>query len=157
VSGGWLTFCVLLSVHFGRNMSDHLELQLERRKIKPTAMRLLVLDFFKRNDHAISLKDLENGLESTDRVTLFRTLKTFEEHKVIHSIDDGSGAMKYAICGDACECDYPRDAHVHFHCRICNETQCLPKVKVPPLALPVNFVPEEANVVVKGICARCKV
>jgi Fur family ferric uptake transcriptional regulator len=138
-----------------KDMNVELEQQLERRKIKPTAMRLLVLRFLRKNDHAISLKDLENGLESTDRVTLFRTLKTFEEHKIIHSIDDGSGAIKYAICNDTCECDYPQDAHVHFHCKVCNETQCLPKVKVPPITLPEAFLPQEANVVVKGVCARC--
>ncbi len=133
----------------------NLEQQLEKRKIKPTAMRLLVLDFIAKNSHAVSLKDLENGLESTDRVTLFRSLKTFEEHKIIHSIDDGTGAVKYAMCGDTCECDYPQDIHVHFYCKICNETQCLPKVKVPAIGLPDGFSPQEANVVVKGVCDKC--
>lgn len=135
----------------------HIEQHLERRKIKPTAMRLLVLDFIMRHKHAVSLKDLENGLESTDRVTLFRTLKTFEEHKIIHSIDDGSGSVKYAICNDTCECDYPQDVHIHFHCKVCNETQCLPKIKVPAMSLPAGFAPEEANVVVKGVCNKCSV
>lgn len=134
-----------------------IEQHLERRKIKPTAMRLLVLDFIMKHKHAVSLKDLETGLESTDRVTLFRTLRTFEEHKIIHSIDDGSGSVKYAICNDTCECDYPQDVHVHFHCKICNETQCLPKVKVPAMNLPAGFAPEEANVVVKGVCSNCSV
>jgi Fur family ferric uptake transcriptional regulator len=138
-------------------MNKELEQKLEHRKIKPTAMRLLVLEFFQKQDHAISLKDLENGLESTDRVTLFRTLKTFEEHKIIHTIDDGGGSLKYAVCNDACECGYPQDIHVHFFCKICNETQCLPKVKIPPINLPGNFSPEEANVVVKGVCGKCTV
>ena len=79
-------------------MKKELEDQLLKRNIKATAMRLLVLDFISRNPSAISLKDLEGGLESTDRVTLFRTLKTFEEHKIIHSIDDGSCSLKYALC-----------------------------------------------------------
>lgn len=138
-------------------MDLELEHKLEHRKIKPTAMRLVVLDFFRKQDHAISLKDLENGLESTDRVTLFRTLKTFEEHKIIHTIDDGSGSLKYAICNDSCECGYPQDIHVHFFCKVCNETQCLPKVKVPPMTLPQGFAPQEANVVVKGVCGKCTV
>lgn len=138
-------------------MDTHLERLLERRKIKPTAMRLLVLEFLLKNDHALSLKDLEAGLESTDRVTLFRTLKTFEEHKIIHSIDDGTGSVKYAICNDSCECDYPQDVHIHFYCKVCNETQCLPKVKVPPMSLPEGFAPQEANVVVKGVCGKCTV
>ena len=136
-------------------MSNHLVNLLERRKIKPTAMRLLVLEFLLKNDHALSLKDLEAGMESTDRVTLFRTLKTFEEHKIIHSIDDGTGSVKYAICNDSCECDYPQDIHIHFYCKVCNETQCLPKVKVPPMSLPNGFAAQEANVVIKGVCGKC--
>lgn len=134
---------------------EELARQLERRKIKPTAMRIVVLDFITKNSHAVSLKDLEVGLESTDRVTLFRTLKTFQDHKIIHSIDDGTGSIKYAMCTDTCECGYPQDIHVHFHCKICNETQCLPKVKVPAINIPGNYSPEEANVVVKGICNKC--
>jgi len=139
------------------NMNKELEAQLLKRKIKPTAMRLLVLEFISTHRNAISLKDLEAGLESTDRVTLFRTLKTFEEHKIIHSIDDGSGSVKYALCPEACECDYPQDIHVHFFCKICNETLCMPKVKIPPVGLPSNFSPEEANVVIKGVCDKCTV
>lgn len=136
-------------------MEKNLEHQLVQRKIKPTAMRLVVLDFLMKNNHAVSLKELESALESTDRVTLFRTLKTFVDHKIIHSIDDGSGSVKYAICNDSCECDYPQDIHVHFYCKVCNETQCLPKVNVPSINLPGDYSPEEANVVVKGICNKC--
>lgn len=132
-----------------------LEHQLQHRNIKPTAMRLLVLGYFRAQQHAITLKDLENNLEHTDRITLFRTLKTFEDHKVIHSIDDGSGSIKYAVCPDACECDYPQDIHVHFSCKVCGETQCLPKVTIPAIQLPGKFSAQEANVVVKGICEKC--
>src|SRR5690349_6482619 len=138
-------------------MNNELELQLLKRKIKPTAMRLVVFDFISRSRGALSLKDLEQGLESTDKVTLFRTLKTFEEHKIVHSIDDGSGSVKYALCADTCECDYPQDIHVHFVCKVCNQTLCLPRVKVPAIELPANFSPQEANVVVKGVCDQCTV
>lgn len=138
-------------------MNTDPEQLLLRRKIKPTAMRLIVLKFLMQHKHAVSLKDLEAHLESTDRVTLFRTLKTFEVHKVIHSINDGSGAVKYGLCLDNCECDYPQDVHIHFHCKVCNETKCLHKVKVPAINLPESFSAEEANVVIKGICDTCSV
>jgi Fur family ferric uptake transcriptional regulator len=131
------------------------EQQLEKRKIKPTAMRIVVLDFLLKNKRTVSLKDLETGLESTDRVTLFRTLKTFEDHKIVHSIDDGTGSIKYAVCDDTCDCGYPQDIHVHFHCKVCGETECLPKVKVPPISLPTGYAPQEANIVIKGICHQC--
>lgn len=131
------------------------EQHLEKRKIKPTAMRIVVLDFLIKNNRVVSLKDLEASLELTDRATLFRTLKTFEDHKIVHSIEDGTGSVKYALCGDSCDCGYPQDIHVHFHCKVCGETQCLPKVKVPAINLPVDYAPQEASIVVKGVCNRC--
>ncbi|MBT1705528.1 Fur family transcriptional regulator [Chryseosolibacter indicus] len=138
-------------------MNKELEARLTTKNIKPTAMRILVLDYLNRHASAVSLKDLEENLESTDRITLFRTLKTFEEHKIIHSIDDGSGSIKYALCAQTCECDYPQDLHVHFYCKVCFETKCLPKIKIPAINLPEHYAPEEANVVVKGICDGCMI
>src|SRR3546814_11933734 len=69
--------------------------------------------------------------------------------------DDGTGAPKYALCENDCNCDYQRDLHVHFHCYRCNETFCLPRYKIPEVLLPENFKATEANLVVKGTCARC--
>mgnify|MGYP000093944943 CR=1 FL=1 len=41
--------------------------------------------------------------------------KTSLENKLIHSIEDGSGMVKYAVCADGCNCD-PIDLHYHFYC-----------------------------------------
>ena len=71
---------------------------LKDRKIKPTAARLLVLRELMEIDKAVSLKDLEQILVHSDKSTIFRTLKTFEQQKLIHSIADGSGVTKYALC-----------------------------------------------------------
>ena len=72
------------------------ETKLENRNIKPTAMRELVLRVLSEQTTAISLADLEQAFEKADKVTLYRTIKTFEEKKLIHSIDDGSVSVKYA-------------------------------------------------------------
>ena len=64
--------------------------KLTSRNIKPTAMRELVLDILTEQTAAISLSDLEQSFHKSDKVTLYRTLKTFEENKLIHSIDDGT-------------------------------------------------------------------
>ena len=71
---------------------------LKDRKIKPTAVRLLVLRQLMEIDKAVSLKDLEQILVHSDKSTIFRTLKTFEQQRLIHSIADGSGVTKYALC-----------------------------------------------------------
>ena|SRR5690554_119496 len=128
---------------------------LNKRNIRPTVMRLLVMERLSNQGAAISLSELEKIFERSDRVTLYRTLKTFQEKGLVHSIDDGTGAPKYARCEDGCECDLERDLHVHFHCRVCTETFCLPKYKIPEINLPEKFQPEEANLVVKGVCAQC--
>ena len=136
-------------------MIKELEDKLKQKDIRPTAMRLLVLETLVVQKAAISLSDLEKTFEKSDRVTLFRTLKTFQENGLVHSIDDGTGAPKYALCAEGCNCDIERDLHVHFHCRVCSETFCLPKYKIPEIELPSMFKGEEANLVVKGICGKC--
>lgn len=127
---------------------------LAKRNIKPTAMRELVLEVLTKQKVAISLSELEQNFEKADRATLYRTLKTFEENKLIHSIDDGSGAVKYALCQESCECE-PEDLHVHFYCTNCQNTYCLNEVPVPAINLPKNFSLQGVSMVVNGTCADC--
>ena len=131
-----------------------LEQKLENKNIRPTAMRLLVLRQLVENGVAISLKDLEDRFEKADKVTLFRTLKTFEDKKLIHSIEDGTGSVKYALCEEGCECE-PQDQHVHFHCVQCGETYCLTQSKIPQTQIPSGFRASSASMVYKGTCANC--
>ncbi|MFC3197404.1 Fur family transcriptional regulator [Parapedobacter deserti] len=127
---------------------------LEARSVKPTAMRLLVLDTLIRQEAAVSLSDLEGRFDKVDKVTLYRTLKTFEQHKIIHSIDDGTGSAKYALCSEGCECS-PGDLHVHFHCQQCKRTFCLTDYAIPAVNLSEKFVLKEINMVLKGFCDAC--
>jgi Fur family transcriptional regulator, ferric uptake regulator len=128
---------------------------LTKKGITPTAMRLLVMDLLLKQTSAVSLTDIEILMGHVDRVTLYRTLKTFTEKGVVHSIEDGTGATKYALCNDICTPAEHHDVHVHFYCTTCKETFCLPNSKIPEVALPEKFEMKEMNLVVKGICARC--
>jgi Fur family ferric uptake transcriptional regulator len=135
-------------------MKETFENTLERNNIKPTAMRLLVLESLNKQQNAVSITDIEADFEKVDRITLYRTLKTFEEHKLIHSIDDGTGVPKYALCEEGCECK-PKDLHLHFHCNQCKRTYCLTELHIPEIKLPRKFVADEINLVVSGLCDRC--
>ncbi len=130
------------------------EEKLEQKEIRPTAMRMLVLETLRNQKAAISLQDLEIEFEKADRITLYRTLKTFQEKGLIHSIADGTGITKYALCEEGCKCA-PEDMHVHFFCNRCEDTFCLPKFKIPKVSLPKGFVTLETNLLVKGTCANC--
>lgn len=136
-------------------MDSKLEAKLQQKNIRPTAMRLLVLEQLSLQRVAISLSELEKSFEKSDRVTIYRTLKTFHENGLVHAVDDGSGAPKYALCEEGCECILEKDMHVHFHCKVCAETFCLTNFRIPEIKLPLAFTPEEASMVVKGICAGC--
>lgn len=136
-------------------MNEELEKMLIAKDISPTAMRLLVLDFLINQPSAVSLPDLENKFQYSDRTTLYRTLKTFEDKGLIHHIQDGTEATKYALCADACKAGSHYDLHLHFYCYSCKKTYCLPKHKVPDISLPQNYQLKELNLIAKGICEQC--
>ncbi len=135
-------------------MKESINKSLEIKKVKPTAMRQLVLDILSKQEHAIGLPELEAQFAQADRTTLYRTLKTFVTKKVIHSIDDGTGTIKYAICKDTCQCN-PNELHVHFYCTKCEKTTCLTDIAIPDVPLPQYYIAENINMVVKGLCDKC--
>lgn len=127
---------------------------LAKREIHPTAIRLLVLQAMMEAGQSVSLLDLEDRLETVDRSTIFRTLTLFLSHHLIHSIDDGTGSFKYAVCSDDCSCEV-RDLHTHFHCERCNRTFCFTNIPTPVVKLPEGFTLNSINYVLKGICPAC--
>lgn len=133
------------------------EQELLNHQIKPTAMRLLVLEYLLKRPTAISLNDIEKGMHPADRITIYRTLKTFEQNGLAHTIDDGTGVHKYALCDEACSPTEHHDLHVHFYCVICKETYCLPDSHIPKVGLPDGFGFTEMNLIVKGHCNKCYV
>lgn len=93
-----------------------LERKLLDRDVKPTALRLLIFKAMVEYPQAFSLSDLEAVLETVDKSTISRTITLFHDHLVIHSIDDGSGSIKYSVCNDDCQCTL-NELHVHFRLR----------------------------------------
>ena len=108
---------------------------LAKRDIQPTAIRILVLRTMMQAGRSVSLLDLETMLDTVDKSTIFRTLTLFLSHHLIHSIDDGTGSFKYAVCSDSCSCDVS-DLHTHFHCEKCNKTFCFTNIPTPVVKLP---------------------
>lgn len=128
--------------------------KLELRKIKPTAIRLLVLKTMMKLNRAVSLSDLEDELQTVDKSTIFRTITLFAERHLLHAVNDGSGALKYAVCGDECSCSVA-DQHVHFYCENCHRAFCFRQQAVPVVQVPEGFVLQGVNYVLKGLCPAC--
>lgn len=129
--------------------------RLNARGIKPTANRMMILRAMMRMRQSVSLQDIVDILETVDKSTVSRTLSLFLSHHLVHSIDDGSGSLKYAVCGDTCSCEVD-DLHVHFYCTHCHRTLCLRGLPVPLVHLPDGFSLESVNYVMKGTCSDCR-
>ena len=54
--------------------------KLDRRGIKPTAIRLLVIKAMMQAERAVSLLDLETLLDTVDKSTISRTIALFLSH-----------------------------------------------------------------------------
>lgn len=128
--------------------------RLERKNVKPTAIRILVFEAILSSKRAVSLSDLETILDTVDKSSIFRTLNLFAKHHIVHTIDDGSGSVKYEICDGEEECSLS-DMHTHFYCTVCHRTFCLKSISIPTVNLPEGFTAESVNYMIKGICGEC--
>lgn len=136
-------------------MNEAIEAILKSKEIAPTAMRILILDYLQKQTAAVSLQDLERDFDHSERTTLYRTLKTFEEKGLVHSIHDGTDSAKYALCAEACKAGNHYDLHLHFYCYKCEQTFCLPKHQVPQVSIPEGYQLKELNLIAKGVCSKC--
>ncbi len=118
-------------------------------------MRMLVYEYISSQHTAVSLTIVENHFDKSDRTTLYRTLKTFEDKGIVHKIDDGTGIPKYALCKHEHNSKKHNDLHLHFHCTKCKETVCLTEHQIPQINLPSKFIPENINMLIKGVCDKC--
>jgi Fur family transcriptional regulator, ferric uptake regulator len=129
---------------------------LNKFELRHTHTREQIVAAFLRNQVALSHGDIENAmLDDYDRVTIYRTLKTFVEKGILHRIPDDGGGVKYALCSDACGGEYHRHDHVHFKCETCGDTTCIDGLEVPIVALPLGYKKTEVNYLVQGVCPKC--
>lgn len=130
---------------------------LKRHKLRITPMRVEVLQaLLQETDTALSNQEIESKIPDSDRVTLYRTLKTFEKSGLIHQALDGSGSTKYALCHENCSSHEHLDNHAHFHCTSCERTTCLDEIETPQVSLPKGYTSQESYLIIKGICELCE-
>lgn len=129
---------------------------LKEHDLRLTTPREDVLKLFFAKEFALSHADIEDEVRhSIDRVTVYRTLKTFLDKGILHKVLDDSGAAKYALCNTQCSSHEHKHEHVHFKCMECGFTQCVEDVEVPTVTLPEGYQFKEANLLVQGVCKDC--
>ena len=128
---------------------------LDKKEVRITAMRQMLLEYFLEKNKILGLGELEKAFPRADRITIYRTLKTFEGKGIIHSISNGTSEVKYALCNEFCSPAQHADSHPHFQCVKCNKLECLENVFVPQVELPRGYSMESVEMTIQGICVDC--
>ena len=126
---------------------------LKRNRLSVTDSRVRILELFLAQNGALAHGDIEKRTgERFDRVTVYRTLHSFLNKGIIHTIPTADNSIRYALCKENCEEGHHHDNHVHFVCDDCGNTICLDEVTIPTIQLPQGFKAKQVEMVVSGKC-----
>jgi Fur family ferric uptake transcriptional regulator len=138
-------------------IDEQVENMLKRNSLSITGSRKKILHLFLEQPGALAHGDIEKKAgEKFDRVTVYRTLQTFVDKGIIHTIPTADNSIRYALCKDNCSEGHHHDHHIHFVCDVCGNTYCLDDVVTPDIKLPKGYSAGHVEVVVEGICINCK-
>ena len=130
---------------------------LKKNRLSITDSRARILELFLSQSGALAHGDIEKRTgERFDRVTVYRTLNSFLNKGIIHTIPTADNSIRYALCKENCEEGHHHDNHVHFVCDGCGNTICLDEVTIPQIQLPKGFRPKQVEMVVSGKCDACE-
>ncbi len=140
------------------NNIDKIGQLLRQGGMSVTEKRVQILHlFFAQPGNALRHADIEQQLGSMDRVTIYRTLHTFLEKGLLHTIPNADGTAMYALCKDECHEGHHHDDHVHFLCSQCGVTICLDGIVVPQVKLPQGYAARQMEMVISGTCQTCNI
>jgi Fur family transcriptional regulator, ferric uptake regulator len=129
---------------------------LEQKNVKPTPMRMLVLEQLLLQSQNATLSEIEKLLYPADRITIYRTLQTFVNQGIIHAIEASNKGVYYALCLSNCSVAVHVDNHPHFYCERCNKTTCcddfMYRIKEIQKS---NYQITKVELYIKGICPNC--
>lgn len=129
---------------------------LKNKKLRVTPFRTEVLNLFIKKSTAISIQEIEVGLGEFDRITLYRTIKSFIDNGVIHEIVMPGDIKKMALCPEECSAEHHTHAkqHLHFRCNQCENIYCIDLNEFPAINIP-NFELNSIEIQGTGVCESC--
>lgn len=137
-------------------MGTQIETILKRNNLSVTGSRKKILQLFLADAGALAHGDIEvRAGEKFDRVTIYRTLQTFVEKGILHTIPTADNSVRYALCKEECYEGHHHDHHIHFVCTQCGTTYCLDDIVTPEIKLPDGYRPIHTEVLTEGVCKNC--
>lgn len=130
---------------------------LKKYNIRPTRIRREILELFLKKEYALSHADIVNEISHQfDRVTIYRALKLFADHGLIHKVMDDSGAARFACpFSEASQTNEVCGEHLHFKCINCGHIYCLNEIDRNDIHLPGEYKFLSLTLTATGICKAC--
>jgi len=120
--------------------------------LRVTLNRIEVLSIISNYSKAITYSDLQKRLIGFDRVTLYRTIQSLMEFKIIHiaMVDDDE---KYYAMKNF-QISAKEHDHLHFKCTSCNEVSCIHQESPISTVIP-GYTIDSVSIKITGVCNRC--
>ena len=130
---------------------------LSEKGISRTQFRTELLMLFYSSNKSLSVDDiLKYFNNSINKVTIYRSLESFENKGVIHKVPDNNNRRKYSLCKEnECNADSHKHNHGHFICYSCHQTFCLEEIKSPEIISMKGFHVQELKLTAEGYCQDC--
>ena len=130
---------------------------LAKHSISRTKFRTDLLNLFYTSKTSLSIKDIMTYFNnSINKVTVYRSLESFENKGLIHKVPDSNNLKRYSLCKeDECSVISHNHSHGHFICYSCNQTYCVEDVKLPDFTSLKGFFVKELKLTLEGYCKGC--
>ena len=130
---------------------------LARHEIKPTALRLAVLEVLGAAPRALRAQEILETIRAhrrVNKVTIYRILDDFTRRGLLRRLALEDRASHYEL---ACEHNPP---HPHFQCHSCGQVQCLEPAPLDhmwaELQGPLGNRADRIDIRVEGVCHKCR-
>ncbi len=135
-------------------MQEEILTLLGNKNLSRTPCRVEILKTLLGAGSALSEAEIRNQLSyNFDRTTIYRTLRSFLDQDVIHSISLEGGDVRYAITRSKER--HAEQFHAHFYCDECSSVYCLSRPEFVPPVLPEGFAASSYDLLVNGRCKKC--
>jgi len=138
----------------GTDSIDFAKDLLKKSGLKSTATRVDLINLIHDYGSAIPFSLIQSHFESTDRITVYRTIQTLEQKGLIHKAFANKSKTYYALCDHHCTSAEHYHDHVHFQCTVCDTVSCEDLPNQIAIELP-DFQIEKINVHLTGVCKAC--
>ena len=130
---------------------------LSKHGISRTKFRVMLLSLFFTSKKSLLIEDiLEYFNNSINKVTVYRSLESFEKKGLIHQVPDRNNFKRYSLCKDEeCGISSHNHNHGHFICYSCNQTFCVEDIKSPEITCLKGFDVKKLKLILEGYCAEC--